>query len=133
MVIPVASLSRATEMWKNVKALEEENQRLRKEVREWVNKALELSKRLHASDAMAVNSVERLQERLRTAAARRGQPAAEESTRATGSNAQAGRGALDPSGEKALPIGKGRRSESLLVALERPGVANAGRAGPDLA
>ena len=42
-------------MWKNVKALEEENKRLRKELEEWVKKALELSKRLHASGAgMAV-------------------------------------------------------------------------------
>ena len=55
-------------MWRNIKALEEENQRLRKEVREWVNKALELSKRLHASDPMAVNSTARLKERLRAAA-----------------------------------------------------------------
>ena len=34
-------------MWKNVTALEEENKRLRKELEEWVEKALELSKRLH--------------------------------------------------------------------------------------
>ena len=133
MVIPVASLSRATEMWKNVKALEEENQRLRKEVREWVNKALELSKRLHASDAMAVNSVERLQERLRTAAARRGQPAAEESTRATGSDAQAGRGALDPGVENALSVGANRRPKSHQLAPERPCVANVGRSGEAVA
>ena len=45
MVTPVASLSRATEMWKNVKALEEENKRLRKELEEWVKKALELSEK----------------------------------------------------------------------------------------
>ena len=31
-------------MWRNVKALEEENKRLRKEREEWVSKALELSK-----------------------------------------------------------------------------------------
>ena len=49
VVIPVPSLSSATEMWKNVKALEEENKRLRKELEEWVKRALELSKRLHAS------------------------------------------------------------------------------------
>ena len=35
------------EMWRNVKALEEENKRLRKELEEWIKKALELSKRLH--------------------------------------------------------------------------------------
>ena len=34
-------------MWRNAKALEEENKRLRKELEEWVKKALELSKRLH--------------------------------------------------------------------------------------
>ena len=46
-VISVPSVSSAIEMWKNVKALEEENKRLRKELEEWVRKALELSRRLH--------------------------------------------------------------------------------------
>ena len=34
-------------MWKNVKALEEENKRLRKEKEEWINRALQLSKTLY--------------------------------------------------------------------------------------
>ena len=82
---------------------------------------------------MAVNSVQRLQERLRAAAARRVQPAAEEGSCAASSDAEAGRGSLDPSGEKALPIGKGRRPESLFVDVECPCVANAGRSRQDLA
>ena len=68
MVIPVPSLSRATEMWKNVKALEEENRRLRKELEEWDKNAHELSKRLHASGApMAVNSVAQMHARFKRA------------------------------------------------------------------
>ena len=46
-VISLPSVSSAIEMWRNVKALEEENKRLRKELEEWVKRALELSKRLH--------------------------------------------------------------------------------------
>ena len=47
-VISLPSVSSAIEMWRNVKALEEENKRLRKELEEWVKRALELSKRLHS-------------------------------------------------------------------------------------
>ena len=47
-VISLSSVFSVIEMWRNVKALEEENKRLRKELEEWVKKALELSKRLHS-------------------------------------------------------------------------------------
>ena len=45
-------------MWRNVKALEEENKRLRKEREEWVNKALELSKRLNALNRKAMSGLQ---------------------------------------------------------------------------
>ena len=43
-------------MWRNVKVLEDDNKRLRKELEEWVDRALELSKRLHAGRACAQNA-----------------------------------------------------------------------------
>ena len=120
MVIPVASLSRATEMWKNVKALEEENQRLRKEVREWVNKALELSKRLHAS-GMAVNSVAQMHARFKSARTAPGSdPAAQTSESTSSASSSSGRAANDSRFPQASSDVSGRRESGVLLASERP-------------
>ena len=119
MVIPVASLSRATEMWKNVKALEEENQRLRKEVREWVNKALELSKRLHAS-GMAVNSVAQMHARFKSARTAGSDPAAQTSESTSSASSSSGRAANDSRFPQASSDVSGGRESRVLLASERP-------------
>ena len=48
--------STVQEMWRNVKLLEEENKRLHKERQEWVDRALDLSKRLHDARVIAAPS-----------------------------------------------------------------------------
>ena len=122
VVIPVPSLSRATEMWKNVKALEEENKRLRKELEEWVKKALELSKRLRASGApMAVNSVAQMHALFKSArAAPASKPAAQASESASSSSSSFGRAANDSRFPQASSDVSGRRESGVRLASERP-------------
>ena len=51
-------------MWKNVKALEEENSRLRQQREEWVDKALALSKRLYEERKCNTEALSQLGEAL---------------------------------------------------------------------
>ena len=152
--IPVPSLSSATEMWKNAKALEEENKRLRKELEEWVKKALELSKRLHASgagarsaagracaqnaatqasdpstsSAMAVNSVAQMHARFKSAhAAPRSESATQNRPCTSQASSSSGRTAVESRVREPSPIAPRGRAESLKLALERYGVPSTGR------
>ena len=112
----------AREMWKNVKALEEENKRLKKELEEWVRRTLELSKRLHASGApMAVNSVAHMHARFKSARATPGsKPADQASESASSSSSSSGRAANDSRFPQASSDVSGRRESGVLLAPERP-------------
>ena len=122
MVISVPSVSSAIEMWRNVKALEEENKRLRKELEEWVKKALELSERLHASGApMAVNSVAQMHARFKSARTAPGSdPAAQRSESTSSASSSSGRAANDSRFPQASSDVSGGRESRVLLASERP-------------
>ena len=61
-VISVLSVFSVIKMWRNVKALEEENKRLRKDRDEWVQRALAVSELLHTERAERHERLSRLQD-----------------------------------------------------------------------
>ena len=115
-------------MWRSVKALEERNKRLLREREEWIEKALQLSKRLHdlrcADAKMAVNNVARLKERLRSTTPP-SNATAQDGQVSPRSVASSGRPALSPRNPDPAQHGPGRGTQSLRVALEHHGTPGA--------